>query len=32
LSNLPALDDLVKDPRVQKMFQAHSAPAQQQGK
>jgi tetratricopeptide (TPR) repeat protein len=32
LSNLPALDNLVKDPRVQKMLQTHGAPSQQQGK
>jgi len=32
LSNLPALDALVKDPRVQKMLRAHSAPPPQQGR
>ncbi len=32
LSNLPALDNLLKDPRVQKMLKAHGAPSQQQGK
>ena len=32
LSNLPLLDGLVKDPRVQKLLQTHSAPSRQQGK
>jgi serine/threonine-protein kinase len=32
LSNLPALDGLVKDPRVQKLLQTHGAPNRQQGK
>jgi len=32
LFNLPALDGLVKDPRVQKLLQTHGAPNRQQGK
>jgi eukaryotic-like serine/threonine-protein kinase len=32
LSNLPPLEDLLKDPRVQKLLQAHRAPGRQPGK